>query len=150
MGADGERCRRKCGEYVMNYHSFHNEDGHAFGSFEIFQEDKDQRIYDPFLKDNWFWWSCLPGCLPDGDKTGPFKTWKEAFNDADPGALFGLQLDALTSCDFRGHSMVPWIDVKDNVSSSVCSKCRKEVTCTVHPQPNEIDIGGEAVALNCK
>jgi hypothetical protein len=30
----------------------------------------------------WFWWSCFPGCLPDGPATGPFKTHKEALKDA--------------------------------------------------------------------
>lgn len=30
----------------------------------------------------WFWWSCLPGCLPDSSAFGPFKTAKEALADA--------------------------------------------------------------------
>jgi len=30
----------------------------------------------------YFWWSCFPGCLPDGPAIGPFKTRKEALADA--------------------------------------------------------------------
>jgi hypothetical protein len=22
----------------------------------------------------WYWWSCFPGCLPDGDWNGPYET----------------------------------------------------------------------------
>jgi hypothetical protein len=28
------------------------------------------------------WWACLPGCLPDSDASGPFKTATEAYRDA--------------------------------------------------------------------
>jgi hypothetical protein len=30
----------------------------------------------------WFWWTCLPGCLPDGPAIGPFDTRKLALEDA--------------------------------------------------------------------
>jgi hypothetical protein len=30
----------------------------------------------------WYWWSCFPGCLPDSDPFGPFKTEAEALEDA--------------------------------------------------------------------
>jgi hypothetical protein len=33
----------------------------------------------------WFWWSCLPGCLPDGSANGPFKSKQEALEDARDG-----------------------------------------------------------------
>lgn len=29
-----------------------------------------------------YWWSCLPGCLPDSDPHGPFDTEEEAIEDA--------------------------------------------------------------------
>jgi hypothetical protein len=29
-----------------------------------------------------FWMSCFPGCLPDGDPVGPFATYQEALHDA--------------------------------------------------------------------
>lgn len=33
----------------------------------------------------WYWWSCFPGCLPDSDPVGPFKTEAEALADAQEG-----------------------------------------------------------------
>ena len=30
----------------------------------------------------WYWWSCFPGCLPDGEPNGPFTTEAEAIADA--------------------------------------------------------------------
>lgn len=33
----------------------------------------------------WYWWPCLPGCLPDGDPIGPFATKAEALADAREG-----------------------------------------------------------------
>lgn len=30
----------------------------------------------------WYWHSCFPGCLPDGEPFGPFKTRAEALADA--------------------------------------------------------------------
>lgn len=33
----------------------------------------------------WFWWTCLPGCLPDGPAIGPFATRAEALADAREG-----------------------------------------------------------------
>jgi hypothetical protein len=30
----------------------------------------------------WYWWSCFPGCLPDGEPVGPFETEEEAIADA--------------------------------------------------------------------
>ncbi len=61
----------------MSYHKFES-DGEKFGSFEIYYND------DPLGLgiDGWYWWTCFPGCLPDGDPVGPFKTEQEAFEDA--------------------------------------------------------------------
>lgn len=33
----------------------------------------------------WYWWPCLPGCLPDGEENGPFATRQEALDDASGG-----------------------------------------------------------------
>jgi hypothetical protein len=30
----------------------------------------------------WFWWTCLPGCMPDSGTFGPFETKAEALADA--------------------------------------------------------------------
>ncbi len=34
----------------------------------------------------WYWQSCLPGCLPDGEPNGPFATEEEALADAREGS----------------------------------------------------------------
>lgn len=34
------------------------------------------------LPRGWYWWSCFPGCMPDGDPNGPFKTQASAKRDA--------------------------------------------------------------------
>ena len=53
------------------------------GSFEVFwvsthdlpnNEDTDQP--------GWYWWSCSPGCLPDGEAHGPYATSHEAWQAA--------------------------------------------------------------------
>ena len=58
------------------YHSF--ETG---GSFEVFWYEPvegEKGIDSP----GWYWWPCFPGCLPDGDATGPFSSSIRAYYDA--------------------------------------------------------------------
>ena len=62
------------------YHSFHNEDGEAHGSYQVFFED------GSIGERGWYWASGFPGCLFDGDPVGPFVTSREARDDADPYA----------------------------------------------------------------
>ena len=61
------------------YHSFIDDSGNKYGSFEVY-------LYDPgqtgSLPKGGYWQSCFPGCLPDSDPVGPFKTESEAFSDA--------------------------------------------------------------------
>lgn len=45
---------------------------------------------------------------------------------------------------FRTHTCLA------EICSSVCKICGKRVVIMPKPLPNEIDIGGEAVALNCE
>ena len=56
----------------MTYHTFTDEDGNTFGSFEIFEEK------------GFYWWPCFPDCLPDtdDDPIGPFPSYDAAFQDA--------------------------------------------------------------------
>ena len=57
----------------MAFHQFTPADGsEPFGSFETFL-GPDTGCY---------WWSCFPGCLPDGDAVGPFQSEAEAIADA--------------------------------------------------------------------
>ncbi len=34
------------------------------------------------LGTGWYWWTCSPGCLPDSEAMGPFKTREEALANA--------------------------------------------------------------------
>ena len=60
-----------------------------------------------------------------------------------------LKQYALESCNFRGHEMGEWHDFSYDQSSCECLNCNKGVWIIINPLPNEIDISGEAVALNC-
>lgn len=42
----------------------------------------DAMVSELEITGGWFWQSCFPGCLPDGEPVGPFKTWQEAKADA--------------------------------------------------------------------
>lgn len=44
------------------------------GAFEHWDEEE--------LPAGYYWWVCLPGCLPDSDPSGPFKSAEEAIKDA--------------------------------------------------------------------
>ena len=35
--------------------------------------------------EGWYWWACSPGCLPDGEASGPFESEIEAIEDAGGG-----------------------------------------------------------------
>jgi len=60
-----------------------------------------------------------------------------------------LQRSAMESCDFRGHNMGTWRNLTHHSVVSKCIDCGKEVVCNTQPDPNDIAIGGEAVALHC-
>lgn len=65
-------------------------DPHALPDIEIFYDDADivngqARNFDSEgnpVEPGWYWWSCFPGCLPDGDPVGPFASYEEALADA--------------------------------------------------------------------
>ena len=42
----------------------------------------DAMVKEEGIKGGWFWWSCFPGCLPDGPAIGPFDTHAAALADA--------------------------------------------------------------------
>lgn len=45
----------------------------------------DALIAQEGITGGWYWWSCFPGCLPDGEPMGPFATQAEALADAQEG-----------------------------------------------------------------
>jgi len=61
-----------------------------------------------------------------------------------------LRRQALESAKWRGHDMGRWEVITGHLCRSTCKKCSKEVDVNTKPAPNEIDIGGEAVALGCE
>jgi len=66
--------------------------------------------------------------------------------------LDSLKTEALEACTIRGHKMGRWHDhdwYKDTIKFAHCLDCDAQVVVNSRPQPNEIDICGEAVALNC-
>ena len=60
-----------------------------------------------------------------------------------------LQRSAAESCELRNHWMSPFTTLSDTRAVSACTLCGMEVHVNTRPAPNGIDIGGEAVALNC-
>ena len=67
----------------MAYHQFTNETGETYGSFEVFFTcgSFNQGTEDSHAP-GWYWQACFPGCLPDGDPSGPFETEAEAVANA--------------------------------------------------------------------
>ena len=65
-------------EHYEGYHQFCSDDGTLFGSFEVYWKghtNKDGEL-------GWYWQACFPGCIPDGEPTGPFDNAVDAYNDA--------------------------------------------------------------------
>lgn len=66
-----ERERAEHGTSVFQYTAEHGYDPIVTG-------DGDD---EPWEIGRWYWWSCMPGCLPDSDPHGPFDTEVEATAD---------------------------------------------------------------------
>ncbi len=60
-----------------------------------------------------------------------------------------LKKEARESYDFRGHKEAKWKDQNYHTAILECP-CGKYVQVNSKPQANQIDIGGDAVALDCK
>jgi len=63
-------------------------DPHALPDAESFLLTDEDRVLcdydDPYILwlAGWYWQSCFPGCLPDGDPIGPFETESAAIESA--------------------------------------------------------------------
>lgn len=61
-------------------------DPYALPDVEVFWVDanelEDFENGGEYLEKGWYWWACFPGCLPDSDAFGPFKSEQEALADA--------------------------------------------------------------------
>lgn len=71
----------------MAFHAFKDGEG-EHGSFEVFHvhhrspEQERGEMTSDVMSTGWYWWACFPGCLPDGEPSGPFNTEQEAHDDA--------------------------------------------------------------------
>lgn len=64
----------------QGYFPFIDETGDRYGSFEVFYRGPcNGHSRD---RGGWYWRACQPGCLPEGEAVGPFKTSSEAMRDA--------------------------------------------------------------------
>lgn len=101
---------REMAESGEGYHSFLDHEGREHGSFELFHleaeditelkadflfqtlgdEERDSNTMEeaiengdfPYIGPGWYWAAGFPGCLHDGEPTGPFSTALEAIEDA--------------------------------------------------------------------
>jgi hypothetical protein len=64
-------------------------------------------------------------------------------------SLIRLARSARRAAKRRGHTLARFRRMADTASAARCSVCGAEVFVDARPAPNGIDIGGEAVALNC-
>lgn len=64
--------------------------------------------------------------------------------------LSKLKREAMQSCNYRGHSMKRFVNGNYSNSVSVCKVCGMGVWVLDKPLPNETQISGLAVAINCK
>jgi len=64
-------------------------DPHALPDLEVFYCDASEAPQSEETEEQrgagWYWWSCFPGCLPDGEAAGPFDSESEALADARQG-----------------------------------------------------------------
>jgi hypothetical protein len=63
--------------------------------------------------------------------------------------VIGLMQEARETALYRGHNVKNWLVLGNDCYSLECKDCK--MTCMVkeNPLPNEIDLGGEILALNC-
>lgn len=63
--------------------------------------------------------------------------------------LAGVCTAAKVQARMRGHKLGEWAKVGDHIRDNICLNCGQSVRVNSQPTTNEIDIGGEAVALDC-
>lgn len=61
-----------------------------------------------------------------------------------------LKREARDVATWRGHTLARFRSSDTRYHFAQCSQCNQGVQVALRPYSNEIDIGGEAVALNCK
>ena len=64
--------------------------------------------------------------------------------------ILALIKEATEACEWRKHEMGEFVAISPYIAVSHCKQCNMQVAVNTNPLPNEINIGGEAVALNCQ
>src|SRR5579864_6754005 len=68
---------------------------------------------------------------------------------AGPRSLAAQCTAAKVHARMRGHKLGEWTYVGDHIRENICLNCGQSVRVNSRPTPNEVDIGGDAVALDC-
>ena len=63
--------------------------------------------------------------------------------------LNSLKEQARNAAAIRGHRLGRFYSLTNSLAAAYCFHCYKQVVVNSKPKPNEIDIGGEVVALGC-
>ena len=63
--------------------------------------------------------------------------------------LDSLIKEAKECCKFRGHTMTRFEHYDKGLARSTCIHCLRAVWVNDNPMPNQVDICGGAIALNC-
>lgn len=75
-----------CGSLVFFDH-YTNADGKLCAQCTDCARNSDSAVLDGAERElterGWFYWYCLPGCLPDSEPFGPFATQQAALSDAE-------------------------------------------------------------------
>lgn len=67
--------------------------------------------------------------------------------------LLNLRREAETVARARGHRLGNWQTYHGesrSLANNECQECGMGVQCNSKPLPNQIDLGGEVLALNCR
>lgn len=56
------------------------DDPYALPDVEVFYAEQGDIVDDEgdACPAGWYWWTCFPGCMPDGGPMGPFETEADA------------------------------------------------------------------------
>ena len=64
-------------------------------------------------------------------------------------SILGLMEETKNAVLSRGHKVKNWLVLGNDCYALECFDCKKTVMIKENPLPNEIKVGGEAVAVNC-
>ena len=78
------------------------EESHSLPDIETFYVDENELEEFDVSNSGWYWWSCLPGCMPDSDPNGPHESELDAINEA--------------------RENLSWDDIKDHLQAYAITK----------------------------